>query len=114
CLFAEGQFAAVSKANAAIAVLLLVTVPLIWWFGLAGLAAGFVASQFVGLGMLARRAGTPRRLSKDWRLLRRLVREGLPFLGSNIVYTIQSSIDRLVVLSYYGERYLGLYSLALQ
>ncbi len=114
CLYVEDRFAAACRSNNVTAVLLVVTIPLIWWFGLAGLAAGFVLSQAVGLWLLARSAPYPLRPSFDWRHLLKLLWEGVPFLIVNILYTAQMSIDRLVILEYYEARGLGLYSVALQ
>jgi O-antigen/teichoic acid export membrane protein len=114
CLFSQERFGQASRSNVVIALLLVLTAPLIWWGGLAGFALGFVFSQIAGLAILIRAAEVPLRLSFNWKVLTYLIREGLPFLGSNVVYTVQTSIDRIIVLDFYGERFLGLYSLVLQ
>jgi O-antigen/teichoic acid export membrane protein len=113
CLYAREDFTAVGRVNTVVAVSLIATAPLIWTHGLVGYAVGALFSQALGLYLLGRAAGTPG-LSRDWAEMKRLLREGLPFFGSILIFTVQNSIDRLVVLAYYGERYLGLYALALQ
>lgn len=110
-LKADKRFDVIGRAQVIKGVFFLLTLPLIFKFGLIGFLTGHTVASFASAGYLFFKNPPIWRFKLRFGLLYNLAKIGLPIMMISFVFTLFTTFDRLVILKFLGPKQLGLYAL---
>ncbi len=112
-LKSRGHFGQMSIQQIIFAVLFpIIVLPATYWWGI----GGFVAGQAVTIALICAYLlyrDPPLRTVWHWPLLRELIRIGGPIMLAGLLYSLLTTVDRLIIVNMLGVVELGHYSLAI-
>lgn len=89
------------------------TIALTWRFSLYGFYAAMVLNFLLNIGIIMRKTKYRFSFLFDWKALTPLVTLGVTILAADILRSVLTSIDRLVIAKWLGFEALGIYSVGL-
>lgn len=89
------------------------TIALTWRFSLYGFYAAMVLNFLLNIGIIMRKTKYRFSFLFDWKALTPLITLGVTILAADILRSILTSIDRLVIAKWLGFEALGIYSVGL-
>ena len=108
------QFHFMSMQQFAFALLLpVVVLPLAYWWRVPGFIAGQAVTALVLSYFIFRMTSFRINFSWRWEYFIPLVKIGFPIMAAGLLYSLLTTVDRWVILSYLGTEALGHYTLAI-
>lgn len=106
------EFVFLSKINATDAVVsLILVVGLSWFFGLNGLIIGIILEMLIILAMFYRELAVKPVFRIHFDVWPTLIRTGFPIMMTGILLQLLLSVDKIMVLTYFGAKHMGFYAL---